>query len=203
MATYEDIKKANDEARVTLIEKGGKVNVYVEVNERIKAFRKVFPEGFILTDMVSNMDGVCVFRTEVGYYVVDNTKVVLGTGTAYENEGSSFINKTSYIENCETSSVGRALGMAGFGIDDDIASAEEIKGTIAISEADKAKNQQKALNDLRAMYEKNGGKTWNKYLAEIAPEGMTNEIYGKEMARLKKEITDKAKTVKEIKNESR
>ena len=177
MATYEDIKKANDEARVTLIEKGGKVNVYVEVNERIKAFRKVFPEGFILTDMVSNMDGVCVFRTEVGYYLVDNTKVVLGTGTAYENEGSSF---------------GRALGMAGFGIDDDIAPAEEIKGTIAISEADKAKNQQKALNDLRAMYEKNGGKTWNKYLAEIAPEGMTNEIYGKEMARIKKEITDKA-----------
>ena len=192
MATYEDIKKANDEARVTPIEKGGKINTYVEVNERIKAFRKVYPEGFILTDMVSNADGVCVFRTEVGFYLVDNTKVVLGTGTAYENEGSSFINKTSYIENCETSSVGRALGMAGFGIDDDIASAEEIKGTIAVSEADKAKNQQKALNDLRAMYEKNGGKTWNKYLAEIAPEGMTNEIYGKEMARLKKEITDKA-----------
>ena len=192
MTTYEEIKKANDEARVTLIEKGGKINTYVEVNERIKAFRKVYPEGFILTDMVSNADGVCVFRTEVGFYLVDNTKVVLGTGTAYENEGSSFINKTSYIENCETSSVGRALGMAGFGIDDDIASAEEIKGTIAISEADKAKNQQKALNDLRAMYEKNGGKTWNKYLAEIAPEGMTNEIYGKEMARLKKEITDKA-----------
>ena len=201
MATYEEIKKANDEARVTPIEKGGKINTYVEVNERIKAFRKVYPEGFILTDMVSNADGVCVFRTEVGFYLLGSTKVVLGTGTAYENEGSSFINKTSYIENCETSSVGRALGMAGFGIDDDIASAEEIKGTIAISEADKAKNQQKALNDLRAMYEKNGGKTWNKWLAEVAPDGMTNEIYGREMARLKKEITDKAETVKEIRNE--
>lgn len=191
MATYEEIKKANDEARVTLIEKGGKINTYVEVNERIKAFRKVYPEGFILTDMVSNSDGVCVFRTEVGYYVGGELKVVLGTGTAYENEGSSFINKTSYIENCETSSVGRALGMAGFGIDDDVASAEEIKGTIAVSEADKVKNQQKALNDLRAMYEKNGGKTWNKWLAEVAPDGMTNDIYGREMARLKKEITDK------------
>lgn len=192
MATYEDIRKANDEARVTLIEKGGKVNGYVEVNERIKAFRKVYPEGFILTDMVSNDNGVCVFRTEVGYYLVDTTKVVLGTGTAYETEGATFINKTSYIENCETSSVGRALGMAGFGIDDDVASADEIRGTQAQTEADKAKNQQKALNDLRAMYEKNGGTTWNKYLAEIAPDGMTNDIYGKEMARLKKEITDKA-----------
>lgn len=195
MATYEDIKKANDEARVTLIKVGNKTNGYVEVNERIKAFRKVYPEGFILTEMVSNQDGVCVFRSEVGYYIAD-IKVVLGTGTAYENEGSTFINKTSFIENCETSSVGRALGMAGFGIDDDVASADEINGTIAQSEADKAKNQQKALNDLRAMYEKNGGLTWNKYLAEIAPEGMTNEIYGKEMARLKKEITDKAEKEK-------
>lgn len=191
MGTYEEIKKANDEAKVTLIKVGNKSNGYVEVNERIKAFRKVYPEGFITTKMVSNVDGVCIFRTEVGYYLGE-MRVILGTGTAYENEGSTFINKTSYIENCETSSVGRALGMAGFGIDDDIASAEEIQGTIEQSEADKAKNQQKALNDLRAMYEKNGGTTWNKYLAEIAPEGMTNEIYGAEMARLKKEITDKA-----------
>lgn len=190
--TYEDIRKANDEARVTPIEVKGKVSTYVEVNERIKAFRKVFPEGFILTDMVKNEEGLCIFRAEVGYYVGGELKVVLGTGTAYENEGSSFINKTSYIENCETSAVGRALGMAGFGIDDDVASAEEIKGTQAQSEADKAANQQKALNDLRAMYEKNGGKTWNKYLAEIAPDGMTNDIYKVEMTRLKKEITDKA-----------
>lgn len=195
MATYEEIKKANDEARVTLIKVGNKTNGYVEVNERIKAFRKVYPEGFILTDMVKNEDGLCIFRTEVGYYVGE-LKIVLGTGTAYEREDSTFINKTSFIENCETSSVGRALGMAGFGIDDDVASAEEINGTIAMSEADKAKNQQKALNDLRAMYEKNGGKTWNKYLAEIAPEGMTNEIYGREMARLKKELTDKAEKEK-------
>lgn len=194
--TYEDIRKANDEARVTPIEVKGKVSTYVEVNERIKAFRKVFPEGFILTDMVSNNDGLCVFRAEVGYYVGGELKVVLGTGTAYENEGSSFINKTSYIENCETSAVGRALGMAGFGIDDDVASAEEIKGTQAQSEADKEANKQKALNDLRAMYEKNGGKTWNKYLAEIAPDGMTNDIYKVEMARLKKEITDKEEAKK-------
>lgn len=196
MAKYEDIKKANDEARVTIIKVGNKANGYVEVNERIKAFRKVYPEGFIITDMVSNQDGLCIFRTEVGYYLVDTTKVVLGTGTAYEREDSTFINKTSFIENCETSSVGRALGMAGFGIDDDIASANEINGTLAISDADKAKNQQKALNELRDWYEKNGGTTWNKYLAEIAPEGMTNEIYGRELARLKKEITDKAEKEK-------
>ena len=40
-------------------------------------------------------------------------------------------NKTSYIENCETSAVGRALGMCGFGIDTSIASAEEVQNAMA------------------------------------------------------------------------
>ena len=51
---------------------------------------------------------------------------MLGTGHAFEKDGSSFINKTSYLENAETSCVGRALGMAGFGIDADVASADEV-----------------------------------------------------------------------------
>ena len=46
--------------------------------------------------------------------------------SAYEKEDSSFINKTSYIENCETSAVGRALGFVGIGVDNDIASAQEV-----------------------------------------------------------------------------
>ena len=79
--------------------------------------------GFIITTLVSNENGVAIFRAEVG----DETGRVLGTGTAYEKEGSSFINSTSYIENCETSAVGRALGMAGFGIDTSVASAEEVQ----------------------------------------------------------------------------
>jgi uncharacterized lipoprotein NlpE involved in copper resistance len=58
------------------------------------------------------------------------TNSLLGTGHAYEKESSSFINKTSYIENCETSAVGRALGMAGFGIDTSVCSAEELTNAI-------------------------------------------------------------------------
>ena len=44
-----------------------------------------------------------MFKAEV---IVDD--VLVATGHAYEKEGSSFINKTSYIENCETSAIGRA-----------------------------------------------------------------------------------------------
>ena len=56
---------------------------------------------------------------------------VRATGYAYEKEGSTFINKTSYIENCETSAIGRALGIFGIGIDGSVASAEEVRNAKA------------------------------------------------------------------------
>ncbi len=123
--TYEQILKANETIKTTDI----KGKDYAEVNQRIKAFRMVYPNGFILNEMTSNDNGVCIFKSLVGYYD-DGNQIVLGTGTAYEKENSTFINKTSYIENCETSAVGRALGMAGFGIDTSIASAEEVVNAI-------------------------------------------------------------------------
>lgn len=126
MITFEQIQKANESIRTTNI----KGKEYAEVNQRIKAFRQVYPTGAILTDMVSNENGVCVFTASCGYYTDDGKFMALGTGTAYEKESSSFINKTSYIENCETSAVGRALGMCGFGIDTSVASYEEVANAI-------------------------------------------------------------------------
>ncbi|MBQ6232836.1 MAG: hypothetical protein IJJ80_04955 [Clostridia bacterium] len=123
--TYEDIRKAN--ANLSTMDIKGKD--YVLVNERIKAFRMLYPEGFITTEIVSNVDGVCVMRARVGYYANGGT-VVLGTGTAYEREDSTYINKTSYIENCETSAVGRALGMLALGVDTSVASAEEVQNDV-------------------------------------------------------------------------
>lgn len=119
--TYEEIVKVNESIRTTDI----KGKEYAEVNQRIKAFRMLFPLGKILTEMVSNENGVCVFRCSVY-----NGEELLGTGHAYEKENSSFINKTSYIENCETSAVGRALGMCGIGIDTAVASYEEVANAI-------------------------------------------------------------------------
>jgi len=98
---------------------------YIEVSERIKFFRANHG-GQIITSIVSIDAGVCIFRAEV---IVDGK--IVATGHAYEKEGSSFINKTSYIENCETSAVGRALGIFGIGIDTSIASAEEVGNAIA------------------------------------------------------------------------
>lgn len=139
--TYEQIEKANATIKTTDI----KGKDYAEVNQRIKAFRMVYPTGTIATDMMSNENGVCVFRATVGYTADNGEYIVLGTGTAYEKENSSFINKTSYIENCETSAVGRALGMCGFGIDTSVASYEEVQNAINNQAEPKATDKQISL----------------------------------------------------------
>lgn len=123
--TFEDIKKANESISTTAI----KGKQYAEVNQRIKAFRMLYPEGTIATELLSDKDGVCMFKASV--FADSSLNTLLGTGHAYEKESSSFINKTSYIENCETSAVGRALAMCGIGIDASIASAEEVGNAIA------------------------------------------------------------------------
>ena len=143
--TYEQILKANESIKTTDI----KGKEYAEVNQRIKAFRQVFPTGSIFTEMLSNENGVCVFKATCGYND-ESGLIVLGTGTAYEKESSSYINKTSYIENCETSAVGRALGMCGFGIDTSVASFEEVQN--AINNQDEPKATPKQIEVLKKTY---------------------------------------------------
>ena len=63
--------------------------------------------------------------------IADATGRVIATGHAHEVQGASNINKTSYVENCETSAIGRALAMLGIGIDTSIASANEVEDAIA------------------------------------------------------------------------
>lgn len=126
MVDFNTIVSANELIKTTPI----KGKDYAEVPQRIKAFRYLYPDGTIQTELISNDNGVCVFKATVGYYTEVGDFRVLGTGTAYEKESSSFINKTSYIENCETSAVGRALGMCGLGVDTSIASYEEVSNAI-------------------------------------------------------------------------
>lgn len=162
--TYTTIEAVNQTLKTTDI----KGKDYVEVNERIKAFRMLYPQGSIQTEMISNNDGVCVFKAIVGYYNDDATILkVLGTGTAYEKEDSSFINKTSYIENCETSAVGRALGMAGIGINSSVASADEVLNAI--------NNQVITLEDAEN-YTLTFGKHQGKHLNEL-PDNYLHWLY--------------------------
>lgn len=118
---YKDLQAVNAELQ-TIPVKG---KDYATVNQRVLAFRKLYPNGSIETEMIGDADGKCIFKA-----IIKDGDSVLATGFAYEKEDSSFINKTSYIENCETSSVGRALGFLGLGIETSIASAEEVTTAI-------------------------------------------------------------------------
>ena len=119
---------------------------YVEVNERIKFFRNEnqYKNWTISTDVTLSDDRKeCIAKT----IIADPEQRVISVGHAHEVQASSNINKTSFIENCETSAVGRALAMLGIGIDTSIASANEVNDAIAKQEAKPAKAAPKKSAD--------------------------------------------------------
>ncbi len=103
---------------------------YVLVNERIKAFRKKYAGWSLESEIVELTGERCVIKA----IIKDDNGVIKATGTAYELANSTYINKTSYVENCETSAWGRALGNLGIGIDTSIASAEEVQNAVTNQE---------------------------------------------------------------------
>lgn len=146
--TYEELQKVNAEIKTTNI----KGKDYAEVPERVTAFRKVCPNGAIETEYTLN-GNICICKTTIK----DSEGKTLATGIAYEKEGSNYINKTSYIENAETSAVGRALGFAGFGIAASIASADEVMHAIEQQEAEKKKKQKISDIDAKSLHDRCGG----------------------------------------------
>jgi hypothetical protein len=91
-----------------------KGKLYVTVATRVEIFRKHFGErGAISTDVLHQDDHRVVVRAEISIHKPDSEKWVLATGHAEEYRGDGYINKTSAMENCETSAVGRALSAAG------------------------------------------------------------------------------------------
>ena len=100
---------------------------YIEVNERVKQFHKDYPNGSITTELIEMTDRFITKTTVIPDVKNPDRKF---TGIAYEKEDSTFINKTSALENCETSSCGRALGFLGLGIDTSIASYDEVANAV-------------------------------------------------------------------------
>ena len=103
-----------------------KGKLYVPVNERVKAFREYFPGYSIITEIIDYNENSVVMKATV----YDKDGSVCATGHAQEDRNASNINKTSFLENCESSAVGRALGMFGIGIDTSMASADEVVNAV-------------------------------------------------------------------------
>ena len=148
--TFDEIAKANKYINTTDI----KGKSYAMVNQRVKAFRMLYPEGRIKTEIVSDNDGKIIMKATI----YDEDGKELSNAYSYENEGSSNINKTSYIENCETSAIGRALGFCGLGVDVSIASYEEVSNAI---------ERQEEMNAVVRKRDKDAVKEFEQALVEI------------------------------------
>jgi hypothetical protein len=95
---------------------------YVPVHERLMEFWKNNPAWSIRTEILESSEG----KVRIKACIYDHSGVLRATGHGEEKENSTFINKNSYVENCETSAIGRALGLLGIGIDTSLASFEEV-----------------------------------------------------------------------------
>lgn len=156
---------------------------YVPVNERIKAFRYVYPRGQIITEIIGLENGVCTFKASA----FDDEGHLLGTGHAQEKETSSFINKTSYIENCETSAVGRCLGMLGIGLDNGFASYEEVANA-KLQQGEKTTISNEQWKSLNQMYSKEEIKGFYKELGISNGKDIPVEFYQKKLDEYSKKL---------------
>ena len=108
---------------------------YITVNERLIYFRsKPTYKGWkIIEELVSLDAKEGVFKVTI--FNSENHQVV--NANAQEYRDSSYINKTSFVENGFTSALGRALGYLGIGIDTAIASADEVETAVNNQSEDK------------------------------------------------------------------
>jgi len=106
---------------------------YVMVKDRVIHFNKEHPNGCIQSKLIDRIDGtdypnIVIFEATV-IPDVDKPERFFN-GHAEEEIGSSQINKTSALENCETSAIGRALAMMGIGVEESFASGDEVANAV-------------------------------------------------------------------------
>ena len=177
MIDYKDIEKVNGEIKTLPL---GKKD-YAEVAERIKAFRKLWPEGSLTAELVSDTDGLFIVKAEAR----DDLGKILASDYAMEKTGTSNINRFNALENCCTSAKGRCLGSLGLIGGGGIASYEEVSNAKMKQEgAMLATTTEKAglIASARAK-----GLDYQEVLKLVGfdrdtqPEGMTAEQYGRAM----------------------
>lgn len=121
-----------------------KGKAYVTVNERIKYFREHFTGYRLTTDIVYHNQAEYLTWDDNGEKkgawksaeicfkasILNEKGELVATGYAMEKADSSYINKTSFVENCETSAWGRALANFAIGVDASVASADEVANAV-------------------------------------------------------------------------
>lgn len=84
---------------------------YQTVQERVDLFRKTFPEGRIVNRMI-HIDETSII-VECSIYLKATDELPTCVDLAHEVKDASPVNRTSWVENCTTSSTGRSISLLG------------------------------------------------------------------------------------------
>lgn len=166
------------------------LNDYETVEERIKRFYSLWPDGRIITKNLTTLQD-----RQVGTWVVEASiflnaeeqyrALAKSTGLAFEVDGTGMANKTSALENCETSAIGRALANMNLSGNKRTSREEMKKVEKGITPSLPSRNwlieadaKSKDINALRLLYsEAKTGKAKPEILEEIRKiaDGLTGE----------------------------
>jgi len=118
---------------------------YVPVNERLQQFYEKYPDGRVVTTIVEHdrEKGFVMFEAQLFRTLLSERPAA--TGHAFEERTAGYVNKTSYVENAETSAVGRALALLGFSIERGIASREEMQKVQRMTATDETGNADRTV----------------------------------------------------------
>lgn len=163
-----------------MVKDTGIVNIhgkeYKTVAKRVDEFRTEHKTDLsIITSIVDRDEDMVVMKAEI----LDKDGRTIATGYAEEHRAASTINKTSALENCETSAIGRALANFGLG-GGEYASADEVANAINQQQAAPAKKSVSRLNFDEI----------NKHLKTLKTRKEVDE-YAKEVAKMCANPTDK------------
>jgi hypothetical protein len=124
---------------------------YKTVALRIQEFREKHPDFTIQTELVEANDVLVIVKATIAC-----AGQVIATGYAEEVRTASKINRTSALENAETSAVGRALAFFGLG-GSEIASADEVANAITQQSSQASKEDMEKLIAHNEAWRNNSG----------------------------------------------
>ena len=98
---------------------------YETVETRLEKFWEKYPDGRVITNVIEKENQSIIIRAEI--YQTRVAENPIATGIAEEAKSNTGVNKDAWVENCETSAIGRALANGGFGAKGKRPSREEME----------------------------------------------------------------------------
>ena len=133
------------------------LSLYETVAQRLVRWWTEYPEGRIITS-IHHYDGSTVIMRAEGF---NNEDKLIATGYDEEVFGSSPVNKTSYIENAETSCIGRMISNSKIGHTGERASSTEMEKVNRINSAPAQTNGYATPKQIGFMKSLQRGKGWD------------------------------------------